>query len=447
MSSSTDHSELLAQRQTPAWKRLGLKLKSASPTHQPNPNHSLKDSNSAVKRKASPVLCDRPTAKRGKGDSKLPPQPSVPVLHTPTFIRKKSVSFTPETKFEDGDSIKQLFSGWVAEQKEQDPLFDFASSGSALQIPEPTKVIENIDATLCEKERRVKRVKRVKHPKLAKSPAKAKSKAKSKLPSSSTSRPFLQYLKQYHESRPTWKFNKNHQNHLIKHAFDASIVPSDHIHLLYEYIRGLRGSVRTRLRDVAFAIKVRDQEDGAKGFPEDMADKDQRQREYEESMKEYIGTMTAAYAPSDIGFEEGWLLGLSTRQMEQRVARRMRSERILAELSTEEQSTLDEQQVDKRIKSSENGPLANQVLSQKIARKRKQRTVVLDLSSSSESSSSSSSSEDESDAEGGNSTLNDDQHESLNCSNNSSEKSASELEAFRKNSDAESEERTSRSLR
>lgn len=389
----------------PAWQRLGLKLKSARPQEQTPESPVVPE---PLKRKSVGSIEYLPS-KKVKKTSKNPLLPiSTEELVTPNLARKKSVTFTPETKVEDGDSIKQLFSAWVAEQKSQDPSFQPKSS-QAFDTPEPPRIEEQIDTTLNEKERRVKRAKKSEDSANQSRDTTKQKKPKSPKPSKVTkttkapTRPFLVYLKQYHESRDTWKFNKNHQNHLLKHVFNIDVIPLDHAHLIYEYVRGLQGGVRTRLRDAAFAIKVKDQEDGLAGFPENMADRDKRQREYDMAMKEYVATMTVADASKTMGYEEGVLLGLSDAAMADRVAKRMRAEQIFAELDMPGEGmgeasgvsgpkmSYDDDDSQKRLRMSD-GSL------QKVVRKRKQRTATADddTSSSDESSDSESNSDDDS---------------------------------------------------
>ena len=369
----------------PAWRRLGLKLKSAQDSPSTETPAALADETTKRKRTATE---DNTPLKKLKKNSKNPVESSQDPI-TPQLVRKKSVTFTPETKYEDGDSIKQLFTSWKAEQQTQDPSFTFGSSNPAFETPEPPRVEVEIDTELDEKERRVKRVKPAQEKE-----GKAKAKKPSKIikPPTTSSRPFLQYLKQYCESRDSWKFNKNHQNHLLKNAFNHHVVPSDHVHFLYEYVKGLQGGVRTRLRDTALEIKVKDQEAGPGGFPESMVHPEKRQREYDVAMEEYVATMTAANAPEEMGYEEGILLGLSDKAMEGRVTKRVRTERILNILAT----TPEPSAKVSGGQAPEKGPQMKDEAPQKVARKRKQRTVITidDSDSSSESSDSDSSSDD-----------------------------------------------------
>ena len=411
MPSATDNAAGPAPR-LPAWKRLGLKLKSAPET----PTEQVQ----SPKRKQSPIEIVE-NVKRAKLESQTP-STTAPIPDTPRLARKKSVSFAPETKIVDGESNKQLFEGWAAQQKEQDPAFEIKSTEltSALRTVEAPPIQEQVDPTLDEKERRVKRIKKEKCAKASKVEKKNSS------TTTTASRPFLKYLHQYHDSRDSWKFNKNHQNQLLKHAFEVAIVPSDHSILLYEYVRGLQGGVRTRLRDTALAIKIGDLEASTAGFPASMADKDQKQHEYDMAMKEYIATMMAAHNCSDIGYEEGILAGLSDSAMQTRAARRMRSERILAELAAggmplDEPGEVEEAKDGGHFTKEEAVP-------QKLARKRKQRTVVAEDSSSSDSSDSSSDEEDSSDdsaaATGVNSKPSSDSSSSSSDSDSDSESSS-----------------------
>jgi hypothetical protein len=396
MSSATSPSPRI-----PAWKRLGLKLKNIQDIRA----FESPEENLISKRKRAIGSEEEAPPKMFKKSSKAPSAQGFPVQDTvtPVLVRKKSVTFTPETKAEDGDSIKQLFNTWLAEQKLQDPSFQFKSSNQAFSTPKPPHVEEHIDTTLDESERRVQRVKktsksqdRPKH-EIVSSPNPSKI-AKPRKP---ISRPFLDYLRQYSESRETWKFNKNHQTHLLKHVFDLDVIPSDHAYLIYKYVRGLQGGVRTRVRDTALAVKVKDQEEGGAGFPEDMPDPEKRQREYDAAMEEYVVTMTAANVSDDIGYEEGVLLGLSDSAMSKRVVKRMRSERVLAELgSSQDEGEATETKKPDVINGdgdSQKRVRMNDGSSQKFVRKRKQRTMVVDdeTSSSEDSSNSDNDSSDE----------------------------------------------------
>jgi hypothetical protein len=393
----------------PAWKRLGLKLKYAQDTSPPI----------SVSEVASPIIRDSelPKRKRDDGESLETPRTKKPKKASnlkdqshsatttghspiiPLLQRKKSVTFTSETKTEDGDSIKQLFNDWVAFQQFIDPSFDPKSSGPAFETPEPSQIEEYVDPTLDETERHEERVKKPKKEKV-KSPKALKSTKTSKSdkivkPTSKVLDPAFTYLKQYYSSKDTWKFNKVYQIHLLKHAFDIEKIPSEYIELLYLYIAGLKGGARTQLRDAAIAVKVKDQEEVTEGTPEEMANLKKKEAEFEAELKEHVAAMTALEAGPNIGYEEGVLLGLSDYAMKARMAKRMRADRILEELaygggqveaSGFNAATVgveDDESQKKRLKINEEPaqPAAR--------RKRKQRTAAVDDSSSSSDSSSS----------------------------------------------------------
>ncbi|KAI6713121.1 hypothetical protein PZA11_003737 [Diplocarpon coronariae] len=398
----------------PAWRRLGLKLKSAQNTL------STDSTNDTTKRKRA-SLVDTPL-KKFKTNPKVPKEPV-----TPQLARRKSVTFTPETKIDDGDSIKQLFNSWKLEQQAQDPSFEFGNSNPAFQIPPPPQVEEQVDASLLdEKERRLKRVKKS----TAEKPSKAKSHKPKKIvkPLKVSSRPFLQYLRQYCESRDDWKFNKNHQNHLLKHAFNVDVVPPDHAHFLIEYVKGLQGGVRTRLRDIALEVKVKDQQDGVEGFPDTMAQSEKRQRDYEIALQEYVDTMTAVEVGEEVGYEEGVLLKLPDKGMQSRVAKRMRTERILATLAATPdrsggQATVSEKF---RVVAEAERELGGKEPTQSTARKRKQRTAVTVDSESSSCSSDGSSDDSSQDSAGQNEQ---DEESSSSSSSSSSSDSGGDSES------------------
>ncbi|TVY21460.1 Uncharacterized protein LARI1_G000616 [Lachnellula arida] len=437
----------------PAWKRLGLKLKSA----QDIPGPPAAD----TKRKRLDEVEEASSLKKPK---LVPDSRRIPIVDqvTPEPTRKKSVTFTPETKHEDGDSIKALFSAWVAEHKNQNDL-----SAPVFQTPQYTTVEESFDTTLNEKERRVKRVKTTQGKTESQEPPKATDSKKVKKKKKQTDhlttpgapteqaeeslksteqskstkarkprtakgpsdpalpeKPFLAYLKQYSESRETWKFNKNHQSHLLKHLFNIDVIPPSYAHYAYEYVKGLQGGVRTRLRDTALAIKVKDQEEP---FPTDMENAEQRKRDYDVAMNEYVATMVAAEVGPDVDYEEGVLLGLSDIAMPMRIAKRKRVERILVILGSGEgeisgtgdkEVVIGDDESQKRLRMNDGS-------SQKVVRKRKQRTTVVDDESSPEEDSSDSdeSSSDESTTRRGDA---EDTSSSSSSSSSGSEESDSE---------------------
>lgn len=155
--------------------------------------------------------------------------------------------------------------------------------------------------------------------------------------------PALVYLRQWDTARESWKFNKNHQTLLIKYVFDQDRIPSADIAIFYKYIRDLKGMTRTRLRETAEEIKKKDMEQGAAGFPESTKDKEDKQKEYEEVLSQFIRAQQSSNGTNANGkrsFDEvEFVLRTISPESKQRVIKRMRAEMVLDELSDSEQST------------------------------------------------------------------------------------------------------------
>ncbi|KFY99094.1 hypothetical protein V500_01466 [Pseudogymnoascus sp. VKM F-4518 (FW-2643)] len=391
----------------PAWKRLGLKLKSEgdapSPVAAAAPTEYVAAEQPKRKRAAEEVE-STPIKKSKKSVKKAESTISSTPAAVPDGMlgRRKSVAFTPETKTEDGDSIKQLFNSWVAEQKKLDPLFASKNDQPSLQTPAPTTVEEKVDTTLPEPERRVKRVKSTK----PEDKTKAK-KSKSKVVKSKPIDPALTYLTQFHSDKANWKFNKINQIAVLKNAFDTDLIPTEYNQPLYEYIAGLKGVARVHLRDRALEIRDKDAEEGGKGFTGKMTDQERskKQEEYETAVEEYVATMTSTAISSRMGLEEGILLGLNPdAAMKQRMTKRMRAEHVLNLLASTPGDPSDYAPVVSNKKPVEETRALPVKLDaekpQKTVRKRKQRTAVYESDSSSSSDSDSGTSEEDSDDEG-----------------------------------------------
>lgn len=216
----------MSNNHVPAWKRLGLKLKYAnedSSTTEGSPQVHEK----GQKRKHNSVLNDSgnsiPSAKKIRtnddvSNSKTPDTPSkvtsaagkttLEDTATPNLSelrRKKSVSFSADTKDDDGDTAQNV------------PVTVPGSPGSTPRKPKREK----------------------------KSKADRQSSA-SQLPRKSVDA--LDYLNQHFHDRGTWKFNKNRETWILKHALSTDVIPSDHNAQLAGYIHGLKSTgARSRL--------------------------------------------------------------------------------------------------------------------------------------------------------------------------------------------------------
>jgi hypothetical protein len=180
--------------------------------------------------------------------------------------------------------------------------------------------------------------------------AKKKANKTSDAPSDTSLDPSLNYLRQWHTARESWKFNKNHQTLLIKYLFDGDRIPSADIPVFYQYIRDLKGFVRTRLRETAAEIKKADMEAGAGAFPASLKDKETKQKEYEETISRFLQDLQQHHqsqlndspinANGKRALEEvEYVLRIATPQVKHRLLKRIRAEMVLGELSDSEDST------------------------------------------------------------------------------------------------------------
>lgn len=296
----------------PAWKRLGLKLKgsssaeaipsSAGPNSRAKPSPQTPNAHqtrvngspaSALKRK-QPGSLSTPNAVTAQTPNKKPRREgqSAADQGTPSSL-KKSVSFAGDTK----DSAKEKAKPKKAKSKK---------------------------------------------------PKKASSTAKSDF----SLEPSLVYIRQWHTERDSWKFNKNHQTLLIKYLFDGDKVPSADIPIFYQYIRDLKGFVRTRLRETAAEIKKKDMEAGAGAFPATLKDKETKQKEYEETISRFLQDLQQHQQrrQSNSDFlknangkrtldEVEYVLRVATPEIKQRLLKRIRAELVVDELSDSEESS------------------------------------------------------------------------------------------------------------
>lgn len=276
----------------PAWKKIGLKLKYAK---EELGEQSFSDVivTNGKKRKVQTengfaidvATTDSPTKKSKKsksttGEEALATVNGNAAIATPTriatsitstvesdtFKRRKSVAFTPETKTQDGESSQQLFQTWHANWVAEDPSFDPSTNSPALKViaAKPADVSTSPQALAksspppsssisASKEKKPKKPKRKK--------IKARPSPPSQTTDNETEHPALKYLTTYHTSRETWKFSKPHQNHLLRHLFSLTHIPSSYDPGLLAYLRGLEGvSARSRIRQQALAIRTEDAE-------------------------------------------------------------------------------------------------------------------------------------------------------------------------------------------
>ncbi|EXL56531.1 hypothetical protein FOCG_04113 [Fusarium oxysporum f. sp. radicis-lycopersici 26381] len=335
--------------QTPAWKKLGLKLKQPSDASEPSLGHPTSrtstSTQSSTKRKfdAPPPSNSSQVAKRPRQDE------ATTSWNAPGQLkRQKSVTFAdapPNSHF----------------------------------VRTPSRPVKQ-------------------------SKAKSKGPAKKPKPQVPTDlKPALEYLRLWKTARDSWKFNKNHQSNLIKHVFDADGIPASDIETFYDYIQDLKGFVRMRLLENAREVRDQDQSDGAKVFPEGTKDLEATQQRYEEVLARILENHPVGTKRK--GFTEVDYLSDSEEEdvIIRRLVKRMRAELVIDELSDGEDTEASIASSQTITASDNNVTSTTDAKTVKIAdgvpgkRRRKLRVNVEDSDSSSSESESDSDSDSDSD--------------------------------------------------
>ena len=412
----------------PAWKRLGLQLKSAKkgesftgPNTGPSSN-SLKRSTAEIypfeddKDKHSSPAAKKPRVEShspnfNQNNSSLARRKDS--LTEPKVTRlKKSVSFTPETKIEDGDSSKTLHADWA--ESDEDYYSRKAAEHDAKEAAEAAAATQSIS-------------KSQKEPKESTKPANSFSEIPHK------SRDVLEYLNLYHKSRTSWKFQKNREVWILKHILSTEAIPPSFNLPLASYIHGLK-SERAKTRLVAQCRVSLEKEasdnstNGIIGSSSAIMENSKRcaayheeaVRKFKRSFEEHLDEEQRIAHEEDPEYQR-WL------------SRRKRAELLLWAVSPSTSSTspgsASSPEIMSEGRSSASGKFSNGTPSSGPETKRKNRTAVVeDSSSSDEESESSDSQADQSDARTANGV-----HQSLMDATSSSSSDSSDTELNARN--------------
>ena len=266
-------------------------------------------------------------------------------LRTTHASKRKSVSFTPDTKTKDGDGVKGLYKSWIANQKALDPSFDPLTVSPSLRAIVPSIVASqnsptpsSLTSTSTSKSEPTINVKK-------KPPKKPKTRLPktSSGPSPSRFDPVLTYLTTHHTSPQDWKFSKPHQNQILKHLFSLNHIPSSYDTALLPYIRGLKGaSARSRLRKEALAVRKEDKEWLAAEHSESNRMENEtasqciarRRRDYEAAVARIKRTLREKEEEREA---RDWDLLGEKAEWEERIRKRRRAEIVLWNVGEEEE--------------------------------------------------------------------------------------------------------------
>lgn len=293
---------------------------------------SNKSKKSTVKADDSTVSTNDDSGSTHEQESSPPP-----ALKTTPASKGKSVSFTPDTKTRDGDSVKGLYKNWIAKQTAIDPSFDLSTVSPVLRSIVPSNVA-SLESPSPASEPSSKKT------------AKSAKKPKTRLPKTSLgpgpSRfdPVLTYLTTHHTSPQVWKFSKPHQNQILKHLFSLTHIPPSYDSALFSYIRGLKGtSARSRIRKEALTTIEEDEKwlasepSGSERmenetFPQCNA---RRRRDYEAAVARIKRTLREKEEKRE---ERDWELLGEKEEWEERVRKRRRAEIVLWNVGEEEEA-------------------------------------------------------------------------------------------------------------
>ena len=292
------------------------------------------------------------------------------------------MTFTPDTKQEDGFSAAKIFKSSLP------PGHPRAIASS--ETDEPAKQDDTSSPASPKEAKKPKKAKK------AKSIASPSPTSNTTLSSDKSGPAYLQYLQQYHTDRANWKFNTNKQQLLFKHAFDTHRIPPAYTPALVEYISGLKSPrPRQQLAREADAIladcyRAHGADDGPAAADLAMESPAARQAAYHAALERAQaghrargGTMTA------------WDLDQAA-EIANEIERASRAEQVLYEalMAHLHPEVLAEQQEAARAAAKEAAGKEKP-----MKKSRKARTEVSSSEESSSSSSSSSSSESSSESE------------------------------------------------
>ena len=177
--------------------------------------------------------------------------------------RRKSVSFTSDTKTGDGDTATTL-------TEDQDRALIAAAKRAE---DDSDQAIKNTNGPIA-------------------NPPKGKSREEAKTA-------YLDYLSQFHNDKSNWKFNKAKQTDLLKNLFNIYRIPTEYNEALLAYIDGLQGlGAKQRLRAQASQLIEDIKESVASELPKnakfiDMSTPEARKTAYAEAEQRELNRLEA----------------------------------------------------------------------------------------------------------------------------------------------------------
>ena len=348
----------MSQPSVPAWKRLGLKLKYANENpgqRVSNAELSTGSQNAHISFQASDTSTLEPPKKKQKTQAKTDANSGYG-LDASNALQKD----TDTHRRSPMQSLKKQVS-FAADAKEESLVANGVSPAHDLNM----EVVQVVTSS--------------KRPK-------TKSGKKSKQPAVQKSNKALDYLNRHYIAPSSWKFNKNRETWILKHALSENDVPRNYDIALARYMHGLRGSgARGRLKVQCMELLKKDltQTDGVEVI------EDSGQSEQDEQYAKRFKNDVASPLISDLVDENDQ----DNQEYHSWIRKQPRPKILLWALGLEA-GPLIESGANSDPKSGTESFNGHDIAAKAKVKKRKNRTLVVDYDSSS-SSSSSSDSEDE----------------------------------------------------
>ncbi|KAJ5382743.1 Protein of unknown function DUF2373 [Penicillium concentricum] len=259
--------------------------------------------------------------------------------------KKKRVSFGPGTKEFDGDSESES---------------DEADSNDAVATDGADADVEDAGDLMFEEMKEHKRNKK-----------KQRKNGTADIPIHETA--ILSYLSQYHRARATWKFQKNRETNLFKHIYSLEEVPSKYNTSLLAYMQGLKGdAAKQRMSDAARLVIKADMD-----LDKPKEDEEAEGQEPKGPSLEYLEAINAFRECLPTGSEDLDNVNFGEKlegDVQKRLPKRQRAELVFFAVAGKLFSAED-------LKK----PKKPRAAEPPVNKKRKNRTMVVDISSSEDS--------------------------------------------------------------
>ena len=324
--------------------------------------------------------------------------------------KRKSVNFTPDTKENDGDELC-----WVTEEA---PKIDLNTSPKAKKQKRTT----SSKSTLTQNSR-------------------SKASPAITLISDSRTQSILTYLDNFHKSKVLgdtnipWKFNKAKEKGVVRYCLEVDkdpVIPERYDEALHAYLKGLQSSFyRTYLRKMASQVRQHDEEDLEKQYSQNVVDS---YKKAVDRHKKRLKNQLIETEEHDLRQDPLWKFRLLKRERAEMILSTLRetetetSTNAVGQPSLSTNGKIAPDTKDQQLDTNENAQtrvIQTTEVGGKRKRKRKRRTGVPDDDSSS-SSSASSSSEDEDQRSGVLQDTEEDTNEEKTSEEETSERESSE---------------------